>query len=105
MSGNVRRRLPSLNVRFLPEPGREFKDTRAASQRGLHRRGPARLGAAESELLARINRGLPEGLRSRYDELIARRRDEALTPEVARGMLAPTGQVALYMAEESRCWY
>ncbi len=45
------------------------------------RRGSARLGAAESELLSRINRGFPEGFRARYSELIDRRRDESLTPE------------------------
>jgi hypothetical protein len=51
------------------------------------RRGPARLDAKESELLARINRGFPEGLRDRYDELIARRRNESLTPEEHQELL------------------
>jgi hypothetical protein len=56
------------------------------------RRGPARLGAAESELLARINQGFPEGLRERYAELIDRRRDESLTPEEHRELLRLTAE-------------
>jgi hypothetical protein len=54
--------------------------------------GPARLGAAESELLARINQDFSEGLRGRYDELIARRRDESLTPEVHQELLRLTAK-------------
>jgi hypothetical protein len=56
------------------------------------RRGPARLGAAESELLSRINQGLPEGLRGRYAELIGRRRDESLTPEEHQELLRLTAE-------------
>ncbi len=56
------------------------------------RRMAPRLGATESELLARINRGFPEGLQGRYDELIARRRDEALTPEEHRELLRLTAE-------------
>jgi hypothetical protein len=56
------------------------------------RRGPARLGAAESELLSRINQGFPEGLRDRYAELIARRRDESLTPEEHQELLRLTAE-------------
>jgi hypothetical protein len=57
------------------------------------RRGPARLGAAESEPLLRINQGLPEGLRDRYAELIARRRDESLTAEEHPELLRLTAEV------------
>jgi hypothetical protein len=56
------------------------------------RRGPARLGAMESELLARINQGFPDGLRDRYDELIARRRGESLTPEEHQELLRLTAE-------------
>jgi hypothetical protein len=56
------------------------------------RRGPARLGAVECELLARINRGLPEGLRGRYGELIARRRDESLTLDEHQELLRLTAE-------------
>ena len=55
-------------------------------------RGAGRLGAAESELLSRINRGFPEGLRERYDELIDRRRDESLTPEEHQELLRLTAE-------------
>jgi hypothetical protein len=54
------------------------------------RRGLARLGATESELLSRINQGLPDGLRERYAELIDRRRDESLTPEGHQELLRLT---------------
>jgi hypothetical protein len=56
------------------------------------RRGPARLGAAESELLSRINRGFPEGRRERYAGLIDRRRDESLTPEEHQELLRLTAE-------------
>ena len=56
------------------------------------RRGPARLDAVESDLLARINRGLPDALRVRYDALIARRREERLTPEEHHELLRLTGE-------------
>jgi hypothetical protein len=56
------------------------------------RRGPARLDAVESDLLARINRGFPEGLRGRYAELIERRREEALTPEEHEELLRLTAE-------------
>jgi hypothetical protein len=56
------------------------------------RRGPDRLGAVESELLSRINQGFPEGLRRRYAELIARRRDESLTPEEHQELLRLTAE-------------
>jgi hypothetical protein len=56
------------------------------------RRGPARLGAPESELLSRINRGFPDGLGGRYAELIARRRDESLTPEEHQELLQLTAE-------------
>jgi len=42
-------------------------------------RVPGRLTAPESELLTLINEGLPDSLRQRYTELLARRQDETLT--------------------------
>ncbi len=54
--------------------------------------GPARLGAIESELILRINRGLPEALRDRYTKLIDRRRDESLTPEEHQELLRLTAE-------------
>lgn len=63
------------------------------------RRGPSRLGATESELLARINQGFPEDLRGRYAELIARRRDESLTPEEHQELLRLTAETEGLEAE------
>ena len=56
------------------------------------RRGPARLGAVESELILRTNQGLPEVLRDRYADLIDRRRDESLTPEEHEELLRLTAE-------------
>lgn len=44
------------------------------------RRAPS-LPADQAELLIQINRGLPQDLRERLDQLDARREAEALTPE------------------------
>jgi hypothetical protein len=57
------------------------------------RRGSARLTTAESDLMNRINQGLPESVRSRYDELIDRRRNELLTAEELDELLRLTSQV------------
>jgi hypothetical protein len=57
------------------------------------RRGTARLTAAESNLMNRINQGLPEALRSRYNELIVRRRNEVLTSEELDELLRLTALV------------
>jgi hypothetical protein len=56
------------------------------------RRRPTRLDAKESERLACINQGLPDELRGRYAELIARRRDESLTPEEHQELLRLTAE-------------
>lgn len=57
------------------------------------RRGTARLTAAESDLMNRINQGLPENVRSHYDELIVRRRDESLTAEELDELLQLSAEV------------
>jgi hypothetical protein len=57
------------------------------------RRGPDRLPSSESQLLARINDGLPDGLRARYTELIDRRGQELLTPEEHEELLRLTDEV------------
>jgi hypothetical protein len=57
------------------------------------RRGTVRLTAAESNLMNRINQGLPEALRSRYNELIVRRRNEVLTSEELDELLRLTALV------------
>jgi hypothetical protein len=57
------------------------------------RRAPDRLSASESELLTRINEGLPDGLRDRYTELIARRQEDTLSAEEHDELLRLTHQV------------
>jgi hypothetical protein len=56
-------------------------------------RDPSRLTAAESQLLMRINQGLPDDLDCRYSELIARRRDETLTTDEHEELLRLTDQI------------
>jgi hypothetical protein len=56
------------------------------------RQGP-RLSATETELLLVVNRGLPEPIRVRYRDLIAKRRERALAPEEHDELLRLTDQV------------
>jgi hypothetical protein len=48
------------------------------------------LTAAETELVLRVNRGLPDIEQRRYNELIAKRREETLTTEEHRELLRLT---------------
>jgi hypothetical protein len=57
------------------------------------------LPAAESELLLKINQPVPDDLQRRYDELIARRDERALSPEERQELLGLTDQVELLEAE------
>jgi len=57
------------------------------------RRQAPPLSAAESELLLRVNRGLPEDLQGRYRDLIDKRRQQILTPEEHSELLHLTDQV------------
>ncbi|MCP4663971.1 MAG: STAS/SEC14 domain-containing protein [bacterium] len=52
-----------------------------------------RLSKTESELLVRINQGIPQDLQQRYDELIARRREGMLTEAEHGELLRLTEQV------------
>jgi hypothetical protein len=56
------------------------------------RHGP-RLPAREADLLRQINQGLPEELLRRYEELVAKRQGETLTPEEHVDLLRLSGQV------------
>jgi len=60
---------------FIPQE-LEQSVSRLLSRRTRHKE--PRLSAAESELLLRINRGLPEDVRRRYAELIFKRQSENL---------------------------
>lgn len=57
-----------------------------------HRKAPS-LSQSESDLLFKINQGIPHHLQLRYNELITKRRAEILTPEEQRELLELTGQV------------
>ncbi|MCI0477437.1 MAG: hypothetical protein L0Y55_14420 [Anaerolineales bacterium] len=50
------------------------------------------LPRAESELLLKINEGVPPDLQARYNELIAKRQAEALTPDEYQELLRLTQQ-------------
>ncbi|HKI20354.1 MAG TPA: hypothetical protein VKA15_20870 [Isosphaeraceae bacterium] len=56
-------------------------------------RVPGRLTAPETELLKRINEGLPDLLQHRYHELISRRQGETLTTDEHDELLRLTDQV------------
>ena len=51
------------------------------------------LPKAESELLRRINQGLPKEIREKYKILLEKRRDEELTPEEYKELLKLSDQV------------
>jgi hypothetical protein len=57
------------------------------------KRGSDRLQSTESELLARINEGLPDALRDRFGELIVRRDQEMLSSEEHAELLRLTEEV------------
>jgi len=51
------------------------------------------LPRAESELLLKINEGVPSDIQKRYNELIAKRQAETLTPDEYEELLRLTQQV------------
>lgn len=51
------------------------------------------LSRAESELLAKINRGVPAALQSRYDALVVKRREGKITKDEYDELLQLTSQV------------
>lgn len=57
------------------------------------------LSRRESELLLKINQGVPKPLSQRYHELIAKRRAETLTPDEYTELLTLTDQVELADAQ------
>jgi hypothetical protein len=56
------------------------------------RRAPS-LAEAETELILKINQGAPSELQVRYDELVAKRRAETLTPDEHAELLRLTEQM------------
>ena len=57
------------------------------------------LSKSESELLQRINQGIPVGMQKRYNELIAKRKEETLEPQEYGELLDLTDQVEELEAE------
>lgn len=57
------------------------------------RRHAPSLPRAESELLLKINKGIPAAIQKRYNELIARRQAETLMPDEHEELLRLTQQV------------
>ncbi len=56
----------------------------------------------ESELLIRINKGLPSDIQKRFDELVARRQDETLTMGEQRELISLTEKIEKSDAERVR---
>jgi hypothetical protein len=58
-----------------------------------------KLSPVESELLLKINQGIPAELQHRYDELIAKRREMRLTSDEYNELLSLTDQVEMLDAK------
>jgi hypothetical protein len=69
----------------------------------LHRKragqGVPHLSKAESELMQRINQGLPEEIWLRYHDLVSWRKAETLTPEQHRELILLSDQVEMDYAQ------
>lgn len=51
------------------------------------------LSGPETDLLLKINQGLPAEVQNRFDELVAKRQDETLTPDEHQELLDLTNQI------------
>ncbi len=65
-------------------------------------RNGAHLSSTESELLLKINQGIPADVQRRYDELISKRRAETITSEEYSELLRLTNQIEKLDAERVR---
>jgi hypothetical protein len=88
---------------------REIEQLLAGLVRLRAERSAPSLSLTETELLSRINQGLPEDASHRYQELMAKRRGGTLTPDEHRELLRLTdraesfqAQRALHLAELAR---
>lgn len=64
------------------------------------RRAPG-LPQEEADLLLQINRGIPSEIRARYEELLAKREAETLTPEEHEELLGLVEQVEALQVERA----
>src|SRR5262249_34240415 len=78
--------VDQLNSTDLDQFVKEILNLRA-------KRGSDRLSSSDSELLARINDGLPDDLRNRYGILISHREQEILTSDELEELLRLTEEV------------
>jgi len=78
-------------VRQLSQPDLEQFVFQVIALRA-QRQAPS-LPRAESELLLKINEGVPSDIQKRYNELIAKRQAETLTPDEYEELLRLTQQV------------
>lgn len=67
------------------------------------RRNATVLSASESELLVKINQGLPAELQQRYADLIAKREASSLTSEEYTALLHLTDEIEQREAERLEC--
>jgi hypothetical protein len=67
------------------------------------RRQAPSLSLSEAELLRRINEGAPPEMQRRYDELIAKRRAETLSPEEYEELLHMTEQMESIEVRRLEC--
>lgn len=51
------------------------------------------LGQAETALLLQVNEGIPTATQQRFDELVAKRQAETITPEELAGLIQLTNQI------------
>ncbi|UCH94556.1 MAG: STAS/SEC14 domain-containing protein [Candidatus Aminicenantes bacterium] len=65
-----------------------------------HRKAPG-LSKEESQLLIKINQGVPPDIQERYDELIAKRQSETLTADEYNELLRLTDQIEKLDAERA----
>jgi hypothetical protein len=56
----------------------------------------------ETELLLRINQGLPEAVSSRYQSLMVKRLDGTLTPDEHRELLSLTDEAEAHQAQRAQ---
>ena len=78
-------------VEQMPQPELDHFVDRVVALRAAQR--PPRLSRAESDLLMKINQGVPADLQSRYDELISKRREAVISRDEYDELLRLTDKV------------
>ena len=84
-------------VKQLSDAEREKLLSQVAAMRPLYENH--QLSPAQSELLTKINKGIPEEIQGRYNELIHKRNEKTLTDEEYEELLRLTDQIELIDAK------